>query len=608
MTASLAVAEPSTAAQHHRVGRVLDGCLDVSVAALAVWTLLYWFALAGLDLTIALVLWVVAVAGVIVWRVRASWTAWLPPARAAQTWAVVAVALALAALSSVISRPDGDDASFVARSTWVADHGALPSGDFVFSQPGWPATFGAVPNVSSIEALFGVVARATGLATGDVVYRFFVPLATFAAVWALGVLFRAWQARRPTASLLLTAVFLVLGGYAHATWGNLHLARIWQGKVVLLAILVPYLYAAVATVARPRTTPASRSELARIGALAGMIGLAGIGCSSTAVFLVPLIAGATSLWLLVQRRWWEAVVVVGAASVGPVVAGVMTVLSSVGARNEGGRATSWLWVTVLGGSGAIAALLVGAALVVALGVFWPRWFGAIDHGAQTGLALALGAGLLCTVPPLYPILTTLTGGDAIAYRLAWVIPVPAVIGLVASLPARRWGLPVLPAVALALVAILSVGQPLWAASNSASIGRPGTWKVRDQADLAAARWIVAQDPQGRYLAANWVAMMAGVLTSELRPVGTRMDYVTSLAQLPDGQSEDRALLQSIADGVEARTPENLAPAAAALDALDVEVACVAWDDAFTQELFDDAGFTTRYAVGPWTCRDRQPLG
>jgi hypothetical protein len=167
MTAEVSAPE-RTAAPAIRAERFVDGCLDVGVAALALWTLLYWGALAGVPLLPMLVVWVVGLVAIAWWRVRRPWMRWTAASRGVQTWAALAVALALAVLSSVVSRPDGDDASFVARSTWVADRGALPTGDFVFGEPGWPATFGSQPNVSSIEALFGMLARVTGLATGDV--------------------------------------------------------------------------------------------------------------------------------------------------------------------------------------------------------------------------------------------------------------------------------------------------------------------------------------------------------------------------------------------------------------------------------------------------------
>lgn len=584
-----------------RPGRFVDGCLDVGVASLGLWTALYWVVLAGLPLALATALWAIGTVGVAWWRTRGRRSPAVPQPGAGRTWAVLGVAAGAALLASVISRPDGDDASFVARSTWIADRGALPTGDVVFGEPGWPATFGSDPVVSSIEALFGVLARATGLPTGDVVYRYAVPLATFAAVWALWLLLRAWGARRPVASLLLALTFLLLGGYAHATWGNLFLARIWQGKVVLLAVLVPYLYALVAALWRRRPAEAG---LGRAAAVLALVGLAGVGASSTAVFLVPLVAGAASLGLLVARRWREAVVVVAASCLGPLVAGAMTVLSPVGARNEGGRATEWLWLRVLGDEPAVWAVVAGAAVLVLVGALRPRWCAALDRPAQVGVALAVVAGFLCTVPPVYSVLTLLTGGDAIAFRIAWVLPVPALVGLVASLPASRRGWwPAAPATALVLVGVLVAGQPIWSAANGATIGRPGTWKVRDQSDLAAARWIVEQDPEGRYLAANWVAMMTGVLTSELRPVGTRMDYVRSLDQVPGAQVEERVLLQAVADGdTTLRVPENTDRVREALDDLDVSAACVAWSDAFTGEVF--AGWEPGFASGPWTCWSR----
>lgn len=582
---------------------VLDGVLDVAVASFAWWSLVYAGMLLGMSTTGAGWLWALGTAGVVALRSRARWYPAPADVAGRSAGGALAVAVGMAALSSVVSRPEWDDAAFVIRSTFVADHGTVPQGDMIFTDDRWPATFGAVPHLSSIETLLGAVARWTGALSGDVVYRWFVPVATFGAVWSAWLLFRVLRARRPAASLTLAMTMIVLGGYAHASWGNFHLARMWQGKVVLVALLVPYLYAVLAALLGDR----SRGRLVRPAGLLLLVGVgaAGVGLSSTGVFLVPLVAAAGVAWCLVERRWLDVVTIVASASVFPMVAGVVTVLSPVGARNEAGRTTEWLWSRVLADS-LVAAVVVVAVLVVLVGVVRPRWAGVVDPPRQRLLAGAAVTGLVFTLPPLYPVLTALMGGDAIAYRLAWVVPVPILVGLLASLPARRWGLPVVPAVAGALAVILAVGQPLWAASNMAHLGKPGTWKVRDQADLAAARWIVEQQPEGRYLAASWVTMMTGVLTSELRPVGTRIDYVASLDEIPGSQVEERLLLQGVADGVESRLPENRDPALAALDALDVEVACVAWDDAFTQDLFGTAGYVPAYLVGPWTCWDRTP--
>ena len=64
-----------------------------------------------------------------------------------------------------------------------------------------------------------------------------LPAATFAAVWSVWRLLRVWGARRPLPSLALALLVIVLGGYTHASFGNFHLARIWQGKAVLVSVL-----------------------------------------------------------------------------------------------------------------------------------------------------------------------------------------------------------------------------------------------------------------------------------------------------------------------------------------------------------------------------------
>ncbi|MFF1528391.1 DUF6077 domain-containing protein [Cellulomonas sp. NPDC058312] len=593
-----------SAAVVRRVGTATDGTLDVAVAALGLWTAVYGVLLLGVPLVLGVVVWALAVVGLAVARSRGPWFADAVEPGPWSTVGALVLGAATAVLSSVIARPEWDDAAFVVRSTWVADHGALATGDMIFSDDGaWPATFGQSPNISSVETLLGAVAHVTGVSAGDVVYRYLVPLATFAAVWAVWRLLRVWGARRPLASLALALVVVVMGGYTHASFGNFHLARIWQGKALLVSVLVPYLYAVLfAAAARSRRDDRTLTRTTPL--LLATTGAAAVGASSTAVFLVPLIAVIGLVPMLVRRRVRD-VLVLGAATVlVPVVAGVVTVLSPSGSGNEAGRSTTWLWTRVLD-DGWVGAVVVVAALVVLVGVLRPAWAGVVEPGSQRGLAVVVLAGLLCSLPPLYPVLTALMGGDAIAYRLAWLVPVPALIGLLASLPARRGWFPVVPLSAGALAVVLVVGQPLWAASNLAHVGRPGTWKVRDQADLAAARWIVQEQPEGRYLAANWVAMMTGVLTSELRPVGTRLDYVRSLEGVPGADVENRLLLQQIADGsTELRTTDHLEDAELALDALDVDVACVVWSDEFTGELFST--WQPGFASGPWTCWSRVP--
>ena len=583
-----------------RVAGILDGTLDVAVGSVAAWTLIHAAMLAGLPLQVGFVLWAVVTAAAVALRVSRPWVRRPVPAGRAGTLLAMLLAAGAAGLASVMSRGEGDDAWYVVRSTWVADRGVVRDQDLLFSDGSWPATLGPVPNLSSIETLLGAVARYTGLPAGDVVYRYFVPLAAFAAVWALWGAYLAWGARRPALSLMLASTFLVLGGYDAGTFGNMHLGRIWQGKAVLVAVLVPYVYGVLVTAIRGRGGPGP--SLRGTALFLGVVGVAAVGLSSTAVFVVPLIA-ISALPVLLWRREWTRCATVLALGVGPLAAGLVTVLSPVGARNETGGSRGAPWVSALA-DGRVAIVAVLAALVVILGVVAPAWWGTVSPSLQGALVGVLGVGLLVSVEPFYLIVTAVTGGDAIAHRLAWVLPLPALVGLIASLPVRRLGVPLVPVAAVTIGLLLVSGTPLWSPDNGVHLARPGSWKVRAPEDLVAARWVVDQEPEGRYLAANWVTFLVGTISSEPRPVGTRLNYLATIEDLPDSQYEARLVLQSVANGADARTPENRDPAIEALDALDVSVACVAWNDAFTDDVFGTAGFEVGFALGPWTCWSR----
>ena len=112
-----------------RGSRFLDGALDVAVASFAVWTLIYWMMLLGVPLAPGAGIWALATLGLVALRGRRPWF----ERRVARGWlgtaAAMVAAVAAAVLASVISRVDADDAWYVVRSTWVADHGDIAARD-----------------------------------------------------------------------------------------------------------------------------------------------------------------------------------------------------------------------------------------------------------------------------------------------------------------------------------------------------------------------------------------------------------------------------------------------------------------------------------------------
>ncbi len=221
--------------------------------------------------------------------------------RSETSWdAVVALvwAAGLAVLSMFMLWPNPDDLYYVNLSQWVADHGSFPVRDTIFSNLVYPMS--SWPPMASYDTLVGTVARFAHVHAASVVYIWVPPVVTFLSVLALWRLLRAWRVRPLWLALSMALLFLLLdGGSGYASPGTLFLTRLWQGKVILLCLMVPTL---LVYALRYVEHPTRR----RAGWLfAG--GVAAVGLSTTAMFLVPLIAigGAAPLALRNPRKALE---------------------------------------------------------------------------------------------------------------------------------------------------------------------------------------------------------------------------------------------------------------------------------------------------------------
>lgn len=534
------------------------------MASFAWWTLLYHLALAsGLSATVAWWAWAAGTAALVTIRVRTS-ARFVPLARrVGNGWALL-VAVLLAGLSSVVVRPDLDDASYTVRSTWVAQRGVLGAGDIIFSDGRWSGLPEQTPYLPSFESFWGMTARVVGLSPGSLVYGVYVPLATFAAVWSLWTLLRAWRTRQPVAALVLACVFLLWGGAVHASWGNLHLARIWQGKVTLLAVLVPLAYAWAARYWAAR----DRGQRWAFLVLMGLLGAAATGLSPAGVFVIPgVVAVAATAGALVGRRGRAALLlVVGSAY--PLVCGVVMRLHGRTAEAIPGSTAVGPWERTLGTGLLMAVVLVaGAAALLALVPGAARCRSRV--GTLTA-AVSVVLGLVLALPPVTAAAVAIMGTDAIAWRVVWVVPVPALVGLLAA-PMRRgpsW-LAGVGGLAVGLTLVLG-GIPLWSAVNRATVSAPGAWKM-DAADLLTATWIVDDASGGRYLAREQVVAAVGTMTADRAPVGSRPGYMEPYLGVAGAYGPERVLLQRWVDGV--AQPEQDGSVKQALRVLDVRVVC-----------------------------------
>lgn len=504
------------------------------------------------------------------------------PARA-QVGSLLALCTAVGAalFSLYVVRPDGDDAYFISRSVWTAEHGRIPVRDVLFTNQAVGAGNGEPP-VASIEVLNGALARLLGVHAASFTYYISLPVATFMAVWATWLLIRRWAPRRALPCFAVAMVYLLWSGASRASFGGFHLVRMWQGKAAFVSIMVPLLYAYLTQWAEHR----SRRALALV--LASSI--AAVGLSSTAVMIVPLVTAAAVVPLLLARKI-KIGLLAALAVIYPLAAGLVTALRypvPASASVPMPPTAVWAWVMlsgVLGGIGA-AALWLSPWLVR----------GGTPALITTGIAAAATALL---VPGVIAAISDVTGAGVVSWRLLWLVPGPVLAGMLAAAPvpaAPRAALHrVSPAVAglpaLAVCAlILAAGVPIWSYQSAYTmVAKHPSWKYHAR-PLALARDVLRADHRPGYILSTQRIMSAiPLITTRRRAVDPR-DYYLNPAGLPVGREfvSARRLLTGMAQGKQPMP--SAAAVRAALARVGVGYACVWRSNPDAIKLLEQAGY------------------
>jgi len=507
---------------------------------------------------------------------------------------VVVLALGAAVLGSLIHLPDVDDPYYVNRSVWVAERGNAALADTMFSPERFVSPYGGGIPVASIEGLFGVVAHMTGLLAGTVTWVVAVPVFSFLVVLAMWRLACRWAPRRAFASLVLALVFLVLSG--DSMLGNFFVGRIWQGKVIAVAMLMPLLWAWLTELAETRGTGAEAVRTRRrLLALLLAGGVAFFGLTPTAIVLAPFVLAAALAVAVVQR---SPVVAAGgvAAFVGPVLSGLAVIAFStdVGGADPVPLTARRSFVRVLGDHGWMVAL---ALIALCLAVLLAR------RGAPAAFAGAAATiSVLAFAPGVLGLINAVTGSGPILWRLLFLAPVPSLVGLAATVSwsdVRGWwprrppaeegdeggeadrpaprGLAVAAAVApvLAVLVLLGLGgAPVWSTPSYSGIRpelRSGpSWKVDTPAlrDVEAA---VDAGLDGEVLMPPRRMKVLTQYTVAAFPVVPRDWFVTNIDE-PKGAHQARRLLADLAAGELTDPPGRRI--GKSLDRLGVDLVCV----------------------------------
>lgn len=498
---------------------------------------------------------------------------------------VLAWAVGLALFSMWTLRGNPDDLFYVNVSQWVAGHGEFPVKDTLFSNLVYPMA--NWPPLASYEGLVGVAARLTDARAATVEYVVVTPVATFLAVLALWRLLRAWRVR-PLFWVLSTAlVFLLFDGTSsYATPGNLFLTRLWQGKVVLLCVVVPVLLvSALRYVERP-----TRDRLPPLV----LGGIAAVGLSTTGLFLVPVIAVAAMAPLALRDRA-RALAGLLALALYPLAAlGLTVVMGGRSADDFGVRRlyrfdASWvgnqLLLTELLGFVVVLALLLGVLLV-------PH----PQARLTTGL-LVLVSGFVF-IPGAMRASYDLTGLGPTLWRLSWGATIAALVGVLAAhgggwmlrrippLDGRRKPAAVVSCVVtMALLAVF--GAPIWSADTATQLKPPFHWQRSYSSRIVVAHILDATRPGDLVLAPDPISITLAVTTTDVKAVAPRRYYMGYLRDRPSFRYPERLRL---VDYVNAQIPADTAGIADDLDLLGVDVACVTSDDTERSDVIAAAGF------------------
>ena len=510
----------------------------------------------------------------------------------------VVAGLGFAVLSLFTYNVSFDDVFYVNKAVFVAEHGTIPLRDTVYSDQVLPALRGAgtVP-LQSVEVLQGAIAHLLGIAGGTVVYLVTPFIGAFAAVWMLWALARSWSRGPAVAAFLLSVAYLLWGMWlAPGASGSIAMSSIllragWQGKVLFLCVAVPLCYLLLTRWARERQV--------RDLVLLFLLGAGATGLTSSATFLVPPIAVGVAVALAACRsRAWAGALTLAAYPVG---AGIFVATrSGAGAFGEVLRTPAQTFHGVVGAGvwGAVG------AVAILLGPL------AVRGGAAR---VVVAAGSVVTMLVLAPfstaLLADLTGAGPVLWRLAWVAPLPALVGVVGGalvpapgaqagsasrqptwLPRVGWLAPVAGLAVLGLA-----GRLVWAPDSPARVEDAPVWKF-PAASLDRAAYIAGiYHGPGSVLAPREVMSALALTTTRIHAVDPRAFFLSALDEDRELTAERRLLSLSMAPD-RVQIPKAFATY---LDHLQVGLVCAGPDKGRArqavqqlgwQPLGDDPGF------------------
>jgi len=373
--------------------------------------------------------------------------------------------------TAVLNRSDADDGFYLGLANAVVDRPTDPllKYDPLHGVPGLELP-SRHHRLRTFEAMIGTIALLTGLAPIVVAHVVLPLLAAVGLVLAHRRLLRNLVPDRWPWALLATMVMLLTIGDAHAWHGNFGLVRLHQGKGVLVSVLVPFAIAAAVEYCRRPTW--------RRWVLLAAVQVAALGFNPTAIWLFPLVVACSLVAAgSLDRDGWYIVVTGGLSSSYLLVVG-LTLRAGLAPRFENSIASldsadlvAWAAGYVLG-TAALPTVMAFVS-VVAWATVPP------GPGRRVLAALPLAMAVIFN-PWLAHSFARLATGSQIFWRVLWLVPATALLGIVATSPLALRCLPILVRVvgALAVVVACAVAVPSTQLSASSNGVRRAPFALR----------------------------------------------------------------------------------------------------------------------------------
>jgi len=452
-------------------------------------------------------------------------------------WLLWATAALGAVIASTAHRPDADDAFYIqaALAAAAAPNAPLLAEDTLHGIPGLPLIL-PVYRLHSLEMLWAAVSRWTGAPVLDLAHIVTPALAGALVPLAQARLLRLLLPGRWPWGLAVVLGFLLLAGGAIHSFGQFGFVRLHQGKGLLVAVLLPAIAAyAIEFARRPTLTRGLRLAAAQVAAL---------GCSASAAWLGPAVAGLALLAALPPMPGAARTLGLGAlTAVYPLALGA----SAVGATRQQFTAAAErgelltlsdpeLAASVLSpvlGTGPLAvglliALLAGAAL-------------ACQPTTRRFLAVfTLGFLLVFWNPFDANWIAHWLTGPGTYWRVFWVMPLPALVAVVATstvAPSRPWGAAAGTSAALLLMLGLA-SDPVITPGRGSGWRAPG-WRVPDRVQPLLGRLIADVGEEGTVLLPLDVAPWSVLFERAPTPLVVRPEYLGVLRARYDEREIDR---------------------------------------------------------------------